>query len=135
MVMICALSAVCCALSPAAIAGEVLVVTDTRHPVTAYAEARIVELDRPSRIEAALTAELPVDPARAAALVQQRLRDGGQDWQRQLGRAYQDVIEAWQLGVAKLPAVVVDQRYVVYGEVDVARAVARITTYLREDRP
>ena len=32
---------------------------------------------------------------------------------------------------AKLPAVVVDRRYVVYGEADVSRAVARIETYRR----
>ncbi|NQB78478.1 DUF1525 domain-containing protein, partial [Pseudomonas aeruginosa] len=30
---------------------------------------------------------------------------------------------------AKIPAVVVDRRYVVYGEPDVSRAVARINAY------
>ena len=33
------------------------------------------------------------------------------------------------LGIAKIPAVVVDRRYVVYGEPDVSRAVARINAY------
>ena len=59
------------------------------------------------------------------------LREGGQDLQRRIGRAYQDVAEAWGLGVAKVPAVVVDRRYVVYGESDIARAAARIETYRR----
>jgi len=35
------------------------------------------------------------------------------------------------LGLAKVPAVVVDRRYVVYGETDVARAVARIESHRR----
>ena len=44
-----------------------------------------------------------------------------------LGRgAYQGVADAWSLGITSLPAVVVDQRYVVYGDSDVARAIARI---------
>ena len=55
---------------------------------------------------------------RAAALVQQRLRDGGQALQRRIGSAYQGVADAWGLGLAKVPAVVVDRRYVVYGEPD-----------------
>ena len=39
---------------------------------------------------------------------------------------HQGVTDAWSLGITSIPAVVVDQRYVVYGEPDVARAVARI---------
>ena len=64
-------------------------------------------------------------------LVQQRLRDGSQALQRRIGSAYQGVADAWGLGLAKVPAVVVDRRYVVYGEPDVARAVARIESHRR----
>ena len=117
--------------STAATAAEVLVITDSGHPVLVAAGARVIELDLPARIEAELAAGLPADPARASAIVQQRLREGGQALQRRIGRAYQDVAEAWGLGIAKLPAVVVDRRYVVYGESDVARAAARIETYRR----
>ena len=46
-----------------------------------------------------------------------------------IGHAYQGVADAWGLGIAKIPAVVVDRRYVVYGEPDVPRAVARINAY------
>ena len=113
----------------AASAADVLVVTDSRHTVQPLAGVRVVELDLPTRIEAELATALPVDQSQAAAVVQQRLHDGGQDLQRRLGRAYQCVAEAWSLGIAKLPAVVIDRRYVVYGEPDVARAVARIEAY------
>ena len=80
-------------------AADVLVVTDSRHPV------------------------------QAPALVRQRLHDGGEALQRRIGHAYQGVADAWGLGIAKIPAVVVDRRYVVYGEPDVSRAVARINAY------
>jgi len=117
-----------------ATAAEVLVITDSGHPVRVAAGTRVIELDLPARIEAELAAGLPADPSRAAAIVQQRLREGGQELQRRIGHAYQDVAEAWGLGIAKVPAVVVDRRYVVYGESDVARAAARIETY-RRTRP
>ena len=115
--------------STAATAAEVLVITDGGHPVQVAAGTRVIELDLPARIEAELAAGLPTDPTQAAAIVQQRLREGGQDLQRRLGRAYQDVTQAWGLGITKVPAVVVDRRYVVYGEPDVAHAAARIETY------
>lgn len=119
------------AFSAAAAAAEVLAIADSGHPVQVAAGTRVIELDLPARIEAELAAGLPTDPTQAAAIVQQRLRDGGQDLQRRLGRAYQDVAQAWGLGITKVPAVVVDRRYVVYGESDVARAAARIETYRR----
>lgn len=122
------------ALSQEATAADVLVVTDSQHSVKAPPGVRVIELDQAGRIEAELSAGLPADSARAAAIVQQRLRDGGQELQRRIARAYQDVADAWGLGIAKLPAVVVDRRYVVYGEADVARAVARIETH-RRDKP
>jgi integrating conjugative element protein (TIGR03757 family) len=130
------LAAVLCLalLAPVAVAADVLVVTDSRHPVQAPAGVRIIELDQPAHIEAELTARLPVDPAQAEALVRQRLLDGGADLQRRIGQAYQGVADAWGLGIVKIPAVVVDRRYVVYGEPDVAHAVARIDAY-RSARP
>ncbi|RKO74902.1 TIGR03757 family integrating conjugative element protein [Pectobacterium parmentieri] len=118
-------------LSPLAQAADVVVVTDTRHPVQNLGNTRLIELDSPSRIEAELAASLPQDPARAAIIVQQRLREGGTALQQRINEAYQDVVDAWSLGITTLPAVIVDQRYVVYGEPDVAKAVARINTYRR----
>ncbi|WP_019689118.1 TIGR03757 family integrating conjugative element protein [Pseudomonas fluorescens] len=119
--------------SPAA-AADVLVITDTLHPVQSPAGTRVIQLDQPARIEAELTQNLPAAPDAAVALLQQRLRDGGSALQQRIGQAYQGITDAWGLGVAKIPAIVVDRRYVVYGESDVARAVARIDAY-RSTRP
>lgn len=115
-------------------AADVLVVTDNRHLVQTPAGARIIELDLPLRIEAEIAADLPNDPGEATTLVRQRLLDGGDTLQRRIGHAYQGVVDAWSLGIAKIPAVVVDRCYVVYGEPDVARAVASIDAH-RSARP
>ncbi len=113
---------------------DVLVVTDSRHPVKTIGDERVIELDLPDRIEAELSAGLSADPGQAETIVQQRLRDGNEALQRRIGHAYQNVADAWGLGIAKIPAVVVDRRYVIYGEPDVTRAIARIDAY-RNARP
>jgi integrating conjugative element protein (TIGR03757 family) len=123
--------ALCCAfvMANSASAADVWVITDQQHPAASTQGARVIELDAPAHIEAALTAQLPSDPARAAATVRQRLIDGGAGLQQRLAIAYQGVADAWSLGVTKVPAVVVDGHYVVYGESDVDRAIARIRAY------
>ena len=116
-------------LGSIATAADVLAVTDSHHPVQAPAGMRVIELDQAARIEIELAAHLPSDPRQAAALVRQRLHAGGEALQRRIGHAYQGVAEAWGLGIVRIPAVVVDRRYVVYGERDVPRAIARIDAY------
>ncbi|WP_411832919.1 TIGR03757 family integrating conjugative element protein [Pseudoxanthomonas mexicana] len=111
-----------------------IVVTDSRHPVQAPAGARVITLDQAARIEAELATDLPADATRSTALVQQRLKAGGAALQTRVATAYQGVVDAWSLGITTIPAVVVDQRYVVYGEADVAKAVARIDAH-RRSRP
>ncbi len=126
----CMLAMAAAAMAHAA-AADVRVFTDRHHAVEALSGVYVVELDAPARIEAELAANLPADPAQAAAIVRQRLQDGGTPLQRRLANAYQGLTDAWSLGVTKIPAVVVDRRYVVYGETDVPRALARIEEYRR----
>lgn len=111
---------------------NIWIVTDQQHPVRELAHARVIELDAPTQIEATLSLGLPTKPSEAAAEVRQRL--GNPAITQQLTAAYQGVADAWRIGVTKIPAVVVDQRYVVYGDTDAAHAVARIQTY-REAHP
>jgi integrating conjugative element protein (TIGR03757 family) len=126
-----ALPAALAVFSPATYAADVLVVTDSRHPVKTMGGERLIELDAAPRIEAELSAELPSDVEQATAIAKRRLSQGGADLQRHIASAYQGITDAWSLGITSLPAVVVDQRYVVYGEPDVARAVARIEQHRR----
>lgn len=90
-------------------------------------KAAVVELDAPARLDARLSQGLPDDPDRAKQVLQSRM--GGPDWQATLqryNRVYTGLARAWMLGVEKVPAVVVDGQYVVYGEHDVAAALAEI---------
>ena len=116
-------------------AAEIWIVTDARNPVAgAQAADRVIQLDAAQAIEADLSAGLPNDPQRAAAFVQRRLNDGGQALQQRILDAYQGVTDAWSLGITSIPAVIVDQRYVVYGVSDLGQALARIERY-REEQP
>jgi integrating conjugative element protein (TIGR03757 family) len=129
-----ALLALCASAATTGIQAEnVRVFTDRLHPIDAPSDVRVVELDAAARIESALAADLPSDPTQAATIVRQRLKDGGDALQRRLANAYQGVTDAWSLSVTKIPAVVVDQRYVVYGEANVSLALARIEDYRRNE--
>lgn len=103
----------------------VWVITDRWHPVHGEAD-RLIELDAPARIEAELSRQLSSDPREAQIQAQERLQT---DAHLRLVQAYRDVAEARRLGVAKIPAVLVAGRYVVYGEPDVARAVERVAQW------
>lgn len=114
-----------------ATATEVWVITDRAHPVTGQADRHIL-LDGVTQLESELATGLPSEADQAAGIVQQRLSQGGTGLQRRFAATWQGVTDAWSLGITKIPAVVVDRRYVVYGEADVAHAVARIEQHRRE---
>jgi len=112
---------------------EVWVVTDSSHPVTGSDFVqRVIQLDAAQHIESELSANLPKDPQQAAGIVQQRLNQGGDTLQQRLRAAYQGITDAWSMGITTLPAVVVDQRYVVYGEANLDQALTVIDQYRRE---
>lgn len=117
--------------SQAANAGEVTVFTDRSVILKSVENATVVRLDAAQEVEARLAVDLPADPQRAQAIVQERLQLGGSQLQRDLAAAYKGVADAWSLSISTVPAVVVDRRYVIYGEPDVAKAVARIEAYRR----
>lgn len=128
---VCALASLTplCAASSHTAPAEIWIVTDSAHPVNGAALARVIELDAPVRIEAVLSKDLPVDPNQAIGIVQQRLKANQGVLDQQLTAAWQAVIDAWNLGVSTIPAVVIDRRYVVYGDPDVTHALARIQAY------
>ena len=103
------------------------VITDQSHPITSPGLARIILLDQQQHLESELSRALPTDPHQAAAIIQNRLNTpSGKRLQTDLAKAQQDLADAWSLGITKIPAVVVDHRYVVYGEPDVAKALVLI---------
>ncbi|NYT62834.1 TIGR03757 family integrating conjugative element protein [Alcaligenaceae bacterium] len=114
-----------------ATAADVWVITDLQHPAQGTPD-RLIELDAPARIEADLSADLPSDSRQAAELVRHRLKQGGPLLQQRLAGAYQGVADAWSLGITTIPAIVVDQRYVIYGESNLDQALTRIEQYRKE---
>tara|TARA_Y100001001_G_scaffold81438_1_gene79323 strand:+ start:3371 stop:3718 length:348 start_codon:yes stop_codon:yes gene_type:complete len=111
-------------------ATEVWVITDQQHPVTGKYD-RLIALDAPQLIEGELSADLPLDKKVAAVVIHQRIKQGGLPLQRQIQMAYQGIVDAWSLGIVTVPAVIVDQRYVVYGVSDVDQALAGVELYRR----
>ncbi|MDF5794504.1 TIGR03757 family integrating conjugative element protein [Pseudomonas aeruginosa] len=100
---------------------ETWVITDQAHPVTTAGSSRVLLLDTQQHLEEQLTDALPKDPQQAQAAFQQLLQSPkGRRLQVELVKAQQDVADAWSLGVEKIPAVVVDRQYVVYGEPDIS---------------
>ena len=107
--------------------GETWVITDHVHPVTNTAKNRVIVLNEQQRLEEHLTSKLPADSAQAASAIQVYLASPeGTRFQLELTQAQQGITDAWSLGVEKIPAVVVDRRYVVYGVADVAKAIALV---------
>lgn len=106
------------------------VITDSHHPVQGNPD-RLILLDAAEQLEAELSTDLPADPQQAAALAQQRLQSGGVSLQKRLADAYQGITDAWSLGIVKIPAIVIDQRHVIYGEHDVEAAQAKVRQFLR----
>jgi integrating conjugative element protein (TIGR03757 family) len=106
---------------------ETWVITDQAHPVSVPTGVRIIRLDDQQRLEELLSRQLPNDQRQAEATIQRYLATpAGKRLQSDLVQAQQGITDAWSVGVEKIPAVVVDRRYVVYGEADVAKAIAQI---------
>lgn len=80
-------------------------------------------LDRRGALEARLGMTLPRDEERAEAEVRRRLESGEGRWLlEELRAAMRGSVLAGRLGIARLPAVVIEGKYVVYGVRDVERA-------------
>ncbi|EGH16796.1 hypothetical protein Pgy4_27550, partial [Pseudomonas savastanoi pv. glycinea str. race 4] len=96
---------------------ETWVITDRNHPVQTSAHVRLILLDEQERLETKLSEGLPANQQQAIAIMQQRLKSAdAQRLQRDLALAQQNLVDAWSIGVTKVPAVVVDRTFVVYGE-------------------
>jgi integrating conjugative element protein (TIGR03757 family) len=109
------------------VADSVLVVTDRAHPVMNTGDARVIYLDRAAKIEKEMSAGLPNDIDKAEAILKERLKTpDGERMIAGLTDAAKDLLLAWEMGVSKVPAVIVEGKYVVYGQPDVSAAVYRI---------
>ena len=111
-------------------AAESVLITDSRHPIATSKNIRTLYLDLPATLEDELSANLPSDPEAAQATFNQRMTP---ELAARLTQAHQNVADAWSMGVTKIPAVVIDRRYVVYGESNIRRALERIEEHRRAE--
>ncbi|WP_153786084.1 TIGR03757 family integrating conjugative element protein [Pseudomonas sp. EMN2] len=107
---------------------ETWAITDAAHPLTSVpGNVRVIKLDDQQRIEEQLSKKLPPNPHQAALAARQLMgTPAGAALMQQLAAAQQGNADAWSVGVSKVPAVVVDRRYVVYGQPDVTAAMQTI---------
>ncbi|CAD5743033.1 integrating conjugative element protein, PFL_4709 family [Escherichia coli] len=109
---------------PATVVAGTTVYTDTANlPVNPPPDVQVVLLDGPQQLQDAFFGPLPADPEAAEALARTRMQSPEwQSVQADLAERYRQVTHAWSLGLKKYPAVVFDDREVVYGTTDVAQA-------------
>jgi integrating conjugative element protein (TIGR03757 family) len=117
-------------LTSAVAIADVLITTD-QYLIATTENIQTINLDLPSILEAKLSNALPATSSEAQAIVSQRLTP---ELTAKLTQAHQDITEAWSMGITKVPAVVVDRKYVVYGETNVQRALDRIEVYRRAEQ-
>ncbi|ECW0109296.1 TPA: TIGR03757 family integrating conjugative element protein [Salmonella enterica subsp. enterica serovar Typhimurium] len=124
-------------LLPLSSRAAMVVYTDHVHPPAGVTgDIRVVWLDAPEQLQQSLFGALSSDPKEAERRAQAVIHSAGwQQKQIELARAYQGLLQAWRLGLDKYPAVVSDNRYVVYGTADVVVADSLFRSYrAREER-
>lgn len=103
---------------------DVVLYTDRHHPpLDNDPQISVVWLDAPDTVQQQIFGNLAIEPDKAGR--QAKALPQSPHWvrqQEQIVNAWQGVLKAWQLGIQKVPAVVFDDKDVVYGTTDVRQA-------------
>ncbi|MFV8757015.1 TIGR03757 family integrating conjugative element protein, partial [Yersinia enterocolitica] len=110
--------------------------TDRSRPVSAISpDISIIYLDAPDSVQREIFGSLPVEPAQAEKQVRElQASSVFKMLEQQLVAAYQGVINAWSLGLVKYPAVVFDDKWVVYGTTDVGVAAQQLINWQEKNQ-
>lgn len=126
------------AIAQQAVAAPAITVYTTSFLPVAHSDAANVTLyflDEPEQPLSALSEDLPANYDAATPLVLARMNSPrGKQLLGDLKRAYQGVVNAWMNDVAHLPAILIDDRYVLYGIYDVNEALAILDNYQARHR-
>lgn len=123
-------------LAVPAVMARTVIYTTAKYPVMDPQPGEQVQLLADIRVlEQMLFPALPGTPAQAEQEAKQRMQHP--DWQVQEARlthAYQVLLDAYTLGIQKVPAVVFDDKYVIYGTTDTVLAEQKLEAW-REQHP
>lgn len=115
---------------------QTVIYTTAQQPVINHEPGILVQvLENVNELEQTLFPALSQNPQQAEQ--QARLRMQQADWKTQearLTQAYQSLLDAYTQGIKKVPAVVFDDRYVVYGTTDVELAQQRFDDWREQQR-
>lgn len=117
--------------TPPALLAQTTIYTTSRYPVAdVEPDVQVFMLDEAQRLEQALFPSLAGNEQQAEQQARQRMQQP--DWksvEARLSGAYQSLVTAWSLGVEKVPAVVIDGRYVVYGTTNIRLAQQKLNEW------
>jgi len=91
----------------------------------------VYRVDAIRALEARLSRDLPVDAGASERIVLERLKQLDATARDQLHHAASGLAKATQYGIDRIPAVVIDGQWVVYGRTDVAGALAQLDRWQR----
>lgn len=115
---------------------QTVIYTTSHNPVKDVEPGVLVfVLDEAQQLEQSLFPALSGNPEQAERQVQQIMTEPNwREKEARLTAAYQALSNAWSLGIAKTPAVVLDNQYVVYGTTDTILAQQKLDHW-REQQP
>lgn len=123
-------------LTSVPVPAQTVIFTTARYPVENPEPGVVIQvLEDIHSLEQSLFPALSQHPEQAEQQAREQMKQP--DWREQearLTRAYQSLLDAYALGVEKVPAVVLDERYVVYGTTDIRVAEKKRDTW-QETQP
>ncbi|EIV4461497.1 TIGR03757 family integrating conjugative element protein [Salmonella enterica] len=123
-------------LTSVPVPAQTVIFTTARYPVENPEPGVVIQvLEDIHSLEQSLFPALSQHPEQAEQRAREQMKQP--DWREQearLTRAYQSLLDAYALGVEKVPAVVLDERYVVYGTTDIRVAEKKRDTW-QETQP
>lgn len=115
-----------------AVAASVEVFTVSTVPVSAPNSVRVHVLDGLTLVKQRLSAGLPNRPEAATELLEARVKTEGVALRRQVLAAVESMQRARALKIDRVPAVVIDGKYIVYGLPSVQESLARYSVFMAQ---
>ncbi|MDC9612906.1 TIGR03757 family integrating conjugative element protein [Xenorhabdus khoisanae] len=114
-----------------------VIYTDHQKPpdkIESHEDVQVVWLDAPDVLQAEWmhSMNVPVNADNAPLIAELLQSPEWHEKEREMIKAYQGIIRAWELGIKRYPAIVIDDRYVIYGSTDITQAKSWVEQYRGE---